>query len=210
MATILKAQAREDLRNSATKQIRQEGNVPAILYGKKIDNKTVSVGAMDLLKTIREVGRNGLISLDIDGSSKHQVMIYDMQIDPIRNEYTHIDFFEVDMTSEIDVDVPVRLVGEAEGLRDGGIVSQLLYEITVNCLPSDIPEEIEIDIAQLNIGDAIQVADIRSNVQVTIVNEDEDAIVTVQAPAAEVEDEQVSEEDEVKEPEVIGEETEEE
>lgn len=203
MANVLKANSRNDLKKSVTRTLRKEGQVPAILYGDKIDNQAVSVDAIDLLKTIREVGRNGLISLDVEGEKKHRVMIYEMQIDPIKNEYNHIDFFEVDMSSEIDVDVPVRLNGEAPGEKEGGIVSQLLHEISVKCLPADIPEEIEIDISGLNIGDSIQIADIRKNVSVEITNEDEESIITLQAPAAEVEPEQ---EGEAAEPEVIGEE----
>ncbi len=205
MATVLKANPRNDLKGSTTRKIRKDGYVPAILYGNKIESQPVSVEGVDLLKTVRAVGKNGLFSLDVEGKKKHQVMIHDIQIDPLKNEYTHIDFFEVDMTSEIDVDVPVRLLGEAAGAKEGGVVSQLMYEVTVKCLPSDIPEEIEVDISSLSIGDSVQVADIRSRVSVVLTSEDEETIVTVQAPAAEVEPEQL--EDEGGEPEVIGEET---
>ncbi|MCM3715790.1 50S ribosomal protein L25/general stress protein Ctc [Halalkalibacter oceani] len=203
MATILKASPREDLKGSATRQLRKDGYVPAVLYGNKIESQPVSVEGVDFLKTVREVGKNGLFSLEVSGKNKHQVMIHDLQIDPLKNEYLHIDFFEVDMTSEIDAAVPVRLTGEAPGEKEGGIVSHLMYEISVKCLPSDIPEEISVDISGLAIGDSIQVADIRSTVQVEITSDDEETIVTVQPPAAEVEPEGT--EAEAKEPEVIGE-----
>jgi large subunit ribosomal protein L25 len=194
MATVLKANPRDDLRGSTTRKIRKQGHVPAILYGNKIESQPVSIESVDLLKTVREVGKNGLFSLDVAGKKKHQVMIHDIQIDPLKNEYTHIDFFEVDMTSEIDANVPVHLTGEALGEKEGGMVTHLMYEIAVKCLPSDIPEEITVDVSNLNIGDSIQVADIRQAVSVTIKNEDEETIVTVQAPAAEVENGQVTEE----------------
>lgn len=203
MATVLKANPRTDLKGSATRKIRKVGYVPAILYGNKIESQPVAVEGVELLKTVRAVGKNGLFTLDVEGKKKHQVMIHEIQTDPLKGEYTHIDFFEVDMTSKIDVDVPVRLAGEALGAKEGGIVSHLLYEITVNCLPSEIPEEIEVDISNLNIGDSIQVADIRSQVSVDVVSEDEETIVTIQAPAAEVEPEQL--EGEESEPEVLGE-----
>ncbi|MFC0472883.1 50S ribosomal protein L25 [Halalkalibacter kiskunsagensis] len=121
MATVLKANPRDDLRGSATRKIRKQGHVPAILYGNKIDSQPVSIESVDLLKTVREVGKNGLFSLDVAGKKKHQVMIHDIQIDPLKNEYTHIDFFEVDMTSEIDANVPVQLTGEAPGEKEGGM-----------------------------------------------------------------------------------------
>ncbi|MDT8862646.1 50S ribosomal protein L25/general stress protein Ctc [Alkalihalobacillus sp. MEB130] len=194
MATVLKANPRDDLRGSATRKIRKEGYVPAILYGNKIDSQPVAVESVDFLKTVREVGKNGLFSLDVTGKKKHQVMIHDLQIDPLKNEYTHIDFFEVDMTSEIDANVPVRLNGESPGEKEGGMVTHLMYELTVRCLPADIPEEISVDVSNLNIGDSIQVADIRSSVKVDIAHEDEETIITVQAPAAEKENEQAPDE----------------
>jgi large subunit ribosomal protein L25 len=194
MATVLQANPRDDLRGSATRKIRKEGYVPAILYGNKIESQPVAVMSVDLLKTVREVGKNGLFSLDVTGKKKHQVMIHDIQIDPLKNEYTHIDFFEVDMTSEIDANVPVRLTGEAPGEKEGGMVSHLLYEVGVRCLPADIPEEITVDVSSLNIGDSIQVADIRSQVSVDITSEDEETIVTVQPQAAEQENGQAPEE----------------
>lgn len=202
MATVLKASPREDLKGSATRKIRKSGYVPAVLYGNKIESQPVSVESVDFLKTVREVGKNGLFSLDVSGKKKHQVMIHDLQIDPIKNEYLHIDFFEVDMTSEIDASVPVHLTGESPGEKAGGMVSHLMYEVAVKCLPSDIPEEISVDVSDLNIGDSIQIADIRSKVNVQITNEDEETIVTVQAPAAEVEPEGTEDE---AEPEVVGE-----
>ncbi|WP_332633209.1 50S ribosomal protein L25/general stress protein Ctc [Halalkalibacter flavus] len=194
MATVLQANPRDDLRGSATRKIRKEGYVPAILYGNKIESQPVAVMSVDLLKTVREVGKNGLFSLDVKGKKKHQVMIHDIQIDPLKNEYTHIDFFEVDMTSEIDANVPVRLTGEAPGEKEGGMVSHLSYEVGVRCLPADIPEEITVDVSSLNIGDSIQVADIRSQVSVDITSEDEETIVTVQPQAAEQENGQAPDE----------------
>ncbi|GAE31747.1 50S ribosomal protein L25/general stress protein Ctc [Halalkalibacter hemicellulosilyticus] len=204
MATVLQANPREDLRGSATRKIRKKGYVPAVIYGSKTESQPVSVEGVDLLKTIRDVGKNGLFSLDIEGKSKHQVMVHDIQVDPLKNEYLHIDFFEVDMQSEIVAEVSVRLEGEAPGEKEGGVVSHLLYDISVKCLPADIPEEIVVDVSNLAIGDSIQVADIRSSLKAEVVNEDEETIVTVQAPAAEVEPEG-TEAEEGAEPEVINE-----
>ncbi|GAE36568.1 50S ribosomal protein L25/general stress protein Ctc [Halalkalibacter akibai] len=195
MATVLKANPREDLRGSATKKIRKQGQVPAVLYGNKIDSQPVSVDGAEFLKTVRSVGKNGLFSLDVSGEKNHQVMIHDLQIDPLKNEYQHIDFFEVDMTSEIEASVPVHLTGEAPGEKEGGMVSHLLYEITVKCLPADIPEEITVDISNLNVGDSIQIADIRNSVSAQVTNDDDETIVTVQIQAAEQENGQAGEEE---------------
>lgn len=190
MANVLVAKTRDDLRRSTTKQLRQTGQIPAVLYGNKTENKPVSVSESEFIKLLRVVGKNGIFSLDVDGKEKHQVLVYDFQIDPIKETYNHIDFFEVDMKSEIETSVPVRLVGEAPAERDGGIISQLLYELTVRCLPADIPEEFEVDISNLNLADTIQVSDIRDKVSVELVHEDEETIVTVQAPTAAPEEEE--------------------
>ncbi|WP_062051230.1 50S ribosomal protein L25/general stress protein Ctc [Bacillus sp. JCM 19034] len=189
MATVLQANPRGDLRGSTTRKIRKDGYVPAVIYGSKTKSKPVLVERVELVKTIRDVGKNGLFSLNIEGESNHQVMVYDIQIEPLKNDYLHVDFFEVDMESEIVTDVAVRLEGEAPGEKEGGVVSHLLYDLSVRCLPGEIPEEVVVNISNLAIGDSIQVADIRSSINVEIANDDEETIVTVQAAAAEVEPE---------------------
>ncbi|WP_026673680.1 50S ribosomal protein L25/general stress protein Ctc [Alkalihalobacterium bogoriense] len=186
MATALQAKVRTDLKRSATKEFRQNGQVPGVIYGKKLDSKPIAVDSVDFIKLIRDNGRNGIISLGVDNNN-HQVMVSDIQTDPLKGEVVHVDFFEVDMKSEIDADVRVTLEGEAPGEKDGGIVSHLLYNVTVRCLPNEIPEEIKVDISHLSIGDSIQISDIVQSVNVDIVNEPEETIVTVQAAAAEEE-----------------------
>ncbi|MFB4214123.1 50S ribosomal protein L25/general stress protein Ctc [Shouchella sp. JSM 1781072] len=192
--TVLQARDRKDLTGQETRKIRLDGFVPGVLYGKKIQSQAVSVESVAFLKTMREVGQNGLFNLELESGKKHNVMVQEVQIDPLKNHYTHIDFFEVDMNEERDANVPVHLEGEAPGASEGGIVNHLLYEITVHCLPADIPESITVDISNLNIGDSLSVEEIRSNVSVQIVNEDDEAVVTVQAPTVN-EDPEATEED---------------
>ncbi|KMK74487.1 50S ribosomal protein L25/general stress protein Ctc [Alkalihalobacillus pseudalcaliphilus] len=210
MATVLKANRRENLQGSTTRKLRKDGFLPGVLYGSKIDSQPVSVESVEFLKTVRAVGKNGIFSLDVKGGKTHQVMLYELQTDPLKDEFVHADFFEVDMTSEIEAEVSVHLVGDSPGANEGGVVAHMMYTVVVNCLPSDIPESIEVDISELHIGDSIQIADIRKQVSVDISNEDEETIVTVQAPAAEVEPNEPVEVDEDAEPEVINEKSEEE
>ena len=191
----LEAKTRPDLKNSTTRRFRAEGQVPAILYGKKVDNQPIAVDQVDFTKLVRESGKNSLISLNVNGD-EHRVMIYGTQSDPLRNELLHIDFCEVDMTSEIDTEVPVHLTGEAPGVSDGGMVSQLVHTLSVRCLPTEIPTDITVDISQLNIGDSIQVQDIIGRYPVTIKNSPEETIVTLLVTPAEQEPGQVEEEGE--------------
>ncbi len=192
--TVLNARERKDQKAHQTKELRNQGHVPGVLYGKKVKSTPVSVEAVAFLKTFRDVGQNGLFDLQLENGGKHHVMVQEVQIDPLNNQYMHVDFFEVDMNVERDVNVPVHLEGDAPGAKEGGIVNHLLYEITVNCLPADIPETITVDISSLNIGDSLSVSDIRANVPVTIVNEDDETVVTVTPPTV-AEDLDATEED---------------
>ncbi|WP_078556481.1 50S ribosomal protein L25/general stress protein Ctc [Bacillus alkalicellulosilyticus] len=186
MSTVLKAEARKDLKNSATRKYRLNGQVPAVVYGKKTASQPVAVNGIEFIKTIKEIGRNGIISLGVNDNS-HQVIVTEIQSDPLRGDLVHIDFFEVDMKSEIDADVRVSLVGEAPGVNEGGIVSHLLHQVSVRCLPADIPESIEVDISGLNVGDSISIGEIINNYSVAILNEPDETIVTVLHAAAEKE-----------------------
>ncbi|RSL30038.1 50S ribosomal protein L25/general stress protein Ctc [Salibacterium salarium] len=201
MATVLEANTRTDLRKSVSNKLRTDGYVPAVLYGKDTESKPVSVPNITFIKTIREVGRNGIIELDVEGESeKHKVIVHDIQVDPIKDYLVHIDFFEVDLKSEMEADVSVNLQGDAPGEKEGGILSPLLYNVTVRALPTDIPEEIAVDISELGIGDSVQIADLASGKGFEFVNEPEETVVTVLPP----EQEKEPEEEQGQEPELVG------
>ncbi|WP_078429487.1 50S ribosomal protein L25/general stress protein Ctc [Alkalihalobacterium alkalinitrilicum] len=194
MAVALEAITRPDLKKSTTRKFREDGNVPAVLYGKKVDSQPIAVNQINFVKLVRDEGRNSIISLNVNGA-KHEVMVYDMQVDPIKNELVHVDFCAVDMSSEVDTDVKVQLVGEAPGVSDGGMVSHLLHQLSIRALPSDIPSEITVDISNLNVGDSLQVRDIVSQQSVEITNDPEETIVTILIQPAEQEPGQVEEEE---------------
>lgn len=195
MAVALQATTRPDLKNSTKRKFREDGQVPGILYGKKIESQPIAVDQINFVKLIRDEGRNSIISLDVNGK-KHEVMVYDMQVDPLKNELVHIDFCAVDMSSEVDTEVRVHLVGEAPGVGEGGMVSHLVHQLSIRALPSEIPSEITVDISNLNIGDSIQVKDIIGEQSVEITNDPEETIVTVLVQSAEQESGQVEEEGE--------------
>ncbi|SFM40627.1 50S ribosomal protein L25/general stress protein Ctc [Salibacterium qingdaonense] len=201
MAVVLEANPRTDLRKSVSKQLRAEGHVPAVLYGKDTASTAVSVPNVTFIKTIREVGRNGIIELDVGGESgKHTVIVHDMQVDPIKDYLVHIDFFEVDLKSEMEADVSVNLTGNAPGEKEGGVLSPLLYHITVRALPTDIPEEITVDISELGVGDAVQIGDLSAGKAYEFVNEPEETVVTIQPP----EQEEPEDTGDAAEPELVG------
>ncbi|WP_414045453.1 50S ribosomal protein L25/general stress protein Ctc [Macrococcus equi] len=201
--TKLKAVIRKGKQTrSSLNKVRNEGKIPAVVYGYGAKNTSVKVEEVDFIKVIREVGRNGVIELEV-GSNTVKVMVSDYQINPIKNKITHIDFLAINMKAELTVDVVVNLVGEAIGAQEGGVVQQPLFQLSVTATPDDIPENIEIDVTELNIGDSITVGDLRTDKAYTINNEDDEAIVSVVPPTVE---EEPAEDEEA---EVEGEETEE-
>lgn len=192
-------------------QLRKDGWIPSVVYGYKTESTSIAVKERDLLDTLRETGRNGVIKLNVDGKDVN-VVLNDYQADVLTGFLTHADFLAINMTEELEVDVTINLVGDAPGEKEGGTVQQPVWEITVRVKPSDIPEHIDVDVSELQIGDTITVADIREKVKFEILTEDEIGLVMVSAPRTEEEMEALDEatEDTSAEPEVIGEDKEEE
>ncbi|MGM8213043.1 50S ribosomal protein L25/general stress protein Ctc [Virgibacillus sp. W0430] len=202
MAILLKAAKREDLSGSATKKIRKSGHVPAVVYGKGKENRTVSVDSVELLKTVRDEGRNAIITLDIEDSASADVMLHEYQMDPVKGELVHVDFYVVDMSEEMDVEVTLRLEGDAEGTKEGGILQQPLFELQVRAKPADIPEEISVDVSALQIGDSLTVMDLPTSDKYSIIDEDETTIAVVLPPEEEKEETEAA--DPSAEPELVG------
>ena len=200
-------QTRSDL-----KTLRKIGKVPAIVYGYGTKNTSVKVDEVEFIKVIREVGRNGVIELGV-GSKSIKVMVSDYQFDPLKNQITHIDFLAINMSEERTVEVPVQLTCEAVGAKEGGVVEQPLFDLEVTATPDNIPESIEIDISELDVNDSYSVADIKVSGDFTIENDPEESVVTVVPPTEEPTEEEIEAmegEAATEEPEVVGEEKEDE
>jgi large subunit ribosomal protein L25 len=183
---VLEAKERTEKKPSALRNIRLQGNIPGVLYGKNVENKVIFINAADFIKTIREAGRNSLITMKVNGES-HSVLLRDIQKDPIRHEIIHVDFQAVDMSTEVDIDVNVHLVGEAAGVKDGGVLQQTLHELSIRALPANIPSSIDIDISHLQVGETITVGDIDTNGKYEINHEPTEVIATILPPKQEEE-----------------------
>ena len=176
MSTVLQAKERKELRHSELKQIRTNGNIPAIIYGTKVDSKPVYVSSADLTKTIRQVGRNGVISLDVDGS-KQDVVLTDYQEDSIKREIIHVDFLAVDKSSKINVEVRLVLAGDAAGVKDGGVLQQPLHQLSITSTPDNIPQQIEVDVSNLQVGETLTIADILNQGSTFQINHENDEVI---------------------------------
>ncbi|WP_070121545.1 50S ribosomal protein L25/general stress protein Ctc [Bacillus marinisedimentorum] len=199
MAVTLHAKKRDNLNHSTTRKLRDEGNFPAVVYGYKTENQTIYINYADFIKTIREAGRNGILDLQVEGqNSRLSVMLQDYQTEPIKDEILHADFIAVNLKEEVEVEVPVHLTGEAAGVKEGGVVQHTLHNLNVRALPSDLPEYIELDVSALEIGDALQVQDLKKDGKYEILDEQESTIITV-LPPQKPEEEEADEEAEAEE-----------
>ncbi|KGX83853.1 50S ribosomal protein L25/general stress protein Ctc [Pontibacillus marinus] len=203
MAVTVKAKTRQDLRGSVNNKLRREGRVPAIVYGKEKEPLAVSVDSLELLKTLRDEGKNAIISLDVEGDSPRQVMFHEYQIEPLRNELYHADFYIVDMSTEVDVQVPIHVEGNAQGVQDGGILSQPLHELSLRAKPNEIPNEIQVDVSNLEVGDSFLVSDLKEAKNYEITEDESTTIVTILPPQTEEVVEPGETQDGDAEPEVI-------
>ncbi len=183
-------------------QLRHEGKVPAIINGYQVESTPIAVSAADLEKILREHGANTVITMNVDGK-KVNTLIKQTQADTFTRALTHVEFLSVNMTEETEVEAEVLLVGESVGAKSGGIVAQNLYNVVVSATPDKLPERVEVDITNLEIGDSLTVADLPKAAEYTIVTDGEEQIVAIMEPQAE--EPADDEAGESPQPEVIGE-----
>ena len=205
------AERREETGKGAARTQRRAGRVPGILYGHGEESVPVSVDARELLHLVQSISvDNTIVDLDMGDGAAYKVLIRELQRHPYRNEMIHVDFFHVAMDEKIYVEVPIQLLGTPVGVKNkGGVVDHQLRELEVYCLPANIPEKVEVDISELDIGDAIHVSDLVIP-DVEIEADPERSVVTILAPTVIEEPEEAVVEEELLEPELVGREREEE
>jgi len=183
---------REPKGKGGARKLRNQGLIPAIFYGPKTESIPLSCDGKELGSVLERGGQNVLINLKIKGegsgkkTSDHVVMIRDIQMDPRKGLPIHADLYEISMKETMTVEVPVRLVGKAEGTKVGGILEQVRREIEIECLPADLPPQIEVDVSHLEIGDSVHVRDISVG-KFKILTDEQLTIATVVAPRLEKE-----------------------
>ncbi len=160
---LLKAETRKGRGKGVARKLRKEGSIPAVLYGKDIEPTAIAISAREWTVLTRHMRRNVILNMELrtnEGIEKRPVMIKDIQKDFLGNDTFHIDFLQVSMERTIEIDIPIHLTGAAKGTVDDGIIEQHLRTVRVECLPTQIPEKIEVDITDLGIGDSFHVRDI--------------------------------------------------
>lgn len=180
------------IRNSelTPKQLRKTGMVPAVLYGHNVETVSLAVSQNEFEKVSRKAGESSLISLDVAGLGVKNVLIHDVQKDMVKSQPIHVDFYEVSMTEKLQTMVQLDFTGESIAVKAlGGVLVKALGEIEVECLPSDLPHNLPVDIGTLaTFEDTIQVKDIKVPAGVTVLTPSEEVVAKIQPPR-EVEEE---------------------
>jgi len=195
---LLKAQVREKTGKEISRKLRAQGLIPAILYGPSTQPIPLVVNPIAVLKVLeKEQSASSFLDLEITDGKTSQVkkaLIKDVDFHPATDQLIHVDFYEITVGKELTLEVPIVIVGKAKGVEKGGILEQNLRELTISCLPKLVPSHIEIDVANLDIGDSIHVADISVAEGIKIENDPQVPVVTLVAPEEEVEAEAEEEE----------------
>lgn len=170
------------------RKFREEGFVPGIVYGKKSEPRTVAVDSKDLAAILHSPGgSNTLVDLYVDGEQQ-TAMIKALDRDILfHDRFTHVDFLRISLTDKLEVHVPVLLTGEAAGVKEGGVLQQPLRDVAVKCLPTEIPEHLELDVSNLGVGESLAVADLSMPPGVELITEPDEMIVTITGTRAEPE-----------------------
>jgi large subunit ribosomal protein L25 len=184
----LAAESRTSTGKGAARSLRRQGKVPAVIYGHSLVTRALSVEHRALGKLLEAIGGEAaLLDVSIDGAAPIKALVREVQRNPVRRtDVIHLDLYAVVADEPIEVEVPVHIVGTAEGVRNqGGVLDHHLHRITLKVLPGDIPDHIEIDVTELNLGHAIHVSDI-TVAKGEIMNDAAVSIVSVIMSRAEV------------------------
>ncbi len=178
----LQAREREERGKNAARRLRASGMVPAVLYGDG-DGSSRPLAVPDKVVdyTLHHLGDNALYDIDL-GAGTSTARIVDVQRDPVTGRLIHVDFAPVNMQERIEVTVPLHVVGEAPGADEGGVLQQVAYEVQVESLPGDIPQEVTLDVSSLGMNENLSLADVTLPEGVTLISDPEEVAATVTAP----------------------------
>lgn len=220
IALVVEKREKGEIKNKASRRLGAKDYIPAVIYGLNKEPVSIKVKEREFVNLLKGKSIFSMIfNMQVDGSKKNDkeaVLIKEFQRDPISRKFLHLDFLRIKMENEIETTVPIHIINEeiAIGVKEGGGVLQHgLRELHISCLPKDIPEYIEYDIKNLDMGIAVRVSDIEVPGEIKILNDPEEVVVSIIHPTQLKEEEPVTEEEaeeeEIVEPEVIGKEKEE-
>jgi large subunit ribosomal protein L25 len=192
----LVARERESSGSRAAARLRREGLIPGVLYGRGKKPHVIAVPERDLRSALGgQHGRNAILDVVLDGQkTSHASILKDYQVDPLRGRIVHFDLYEVRLDEAITAQVAIELVGESPGVKVGGVLSALVREVSVEALPLEMPDRVELDIGSAEIGTSLRVADLVTPAGAKLLDDPDTVIVSVTAPRVEAEPEVAEEE----------------
>lgn len=205
---VIEANERKTINKRSRNSLRNEGKVPGVLYGSRMKPIPIDV-TRAAIHPVVYTSKTHLLSLKLDGHEEYDCIIKDVQFDPVSDEVVHFDLIGLTHGEKIQLEVPIRLLGSAVGVKEGGLLQESMHKLNIECLPKDIPQSLEIEVTELNVGDTIHVSDLNFE-NVTILNPGDTIVVSVVLPKVEIEatpdeeGEEFAEEEGAAEPEVIG------
>jgi large subunit ribosomal protein L25 len=185
---VVSAQKRAETGKNVNRRLRVQGHIPGVVYGRKTDPVSVFVSPKEIGAILRSAsGENTLFDLELDGN-RRKVILKEYQVEPLKGQLLHADFYEVALDQIIQVSVHVEIQGVPVGVKvQGGVLDFVSRELEVECLPTDIPERIMVDVSELEIGKHLRVSDLRLPDKIKVLTEPDVVIVHVVAPRAEEE-----------------------
>lgn len=217
---VLEVNKRSDneLKKNASRRLRRDGFIPAVMYGLDLEPVSIKVSEKEFKDLLKGRSAANLIFdmvINENGNRKKEtVILKDIQRDPISREFLHLDFLRIQMEKEVETLVPIIIINEEESIgvkEEGGVIQHGLRELHISCLPKDIPEKIEYDVANLKLGESVRVSDIKAPENIKVLSHPEEVVVSIIHPTQLREEKEVIEEEitEEEEPELVGKEKEE-
>jgi len=203
---IVQTESRTEFGKNVNRRLRATGRIPGVVYGNNLETMHISIDPIDVIKILQsESGHNTIFKLKVEDRLA-DVLIRDLQLDPLKGSLIHADFQTVAMDEVMEFQVPVDIQGTAIGVKnEGGILDVVMREIEVECLPGEVPDSITVDVSGLEIGNAVRVSELEVSDKVKVLSDSELVVAHVVPPRVEVEEEELEEEElgEGVEPEVI-------
>jgi large subunit ribosomal protein L25 len=193
----LKASLRNNKGKGVARRLRKSGLVPAVVYGHKKVTLLLTVNSSELTKLLKGKEENVFINLLVENGKKLEMftLIKELQINPVNGNFIHVDFCEIDKEQAITLDIPIHFTGEAIGVEAGGDLHHVKREIRVSCLFSVLPDFVEVNVSQLNIGDSIKVQDLKLPEGITVLDQEDTILASITAPKITVKAETVEEQE---------------
>lgn len=208
MNATLSADRRSENGKGAARRLRASGRIPAVVYGQGGEGLSVSLDEHEADLLFHRISvENTIVNLEVEGE-KHPIatLIREVQTHPFREKLVHVDFYRIQEGVELEVEIPVHLEGTPKGVKDeGGVLQQVIHDLSVACIPSKIPDQIVVDVSGLEVGDAVHISDITLPEGVRALDDPERTLATVNIPRAVIEEDEDEDEGDEMDVEVIGE-----